>query len=313
MTDVDPGQYSVRELEEELQTITSVDTLESLLAAEKEGRDRTTARDAIEDRIADVAGDGVSTGDGESTLESVRSTADSTATGLVARSATLDRLFGDDLAEPVAETPGFTATFGLLVAAALWTVVAVTGGSLLWTVLATVGVLGGAVVVAFVATAVAGVDAEWLPATVVAATYLFVGVGLFLVTAVLRGLLGPGPVLSFGGRVGPAVAVLATQAVAFALAFETYSRPVLPAAELDGAVPRVASLHVANWWRVAGAAVAVAVVLVLGPLGWLALGGTGGGTARLAWLFLPPAGAVTLVLLYALRKAAVVETAVAEG
>lgn len=320
VTEPDPAEYSVSELEEELESVGTVEALESLLAAEQAGPDRKTAKEAIEARIEAVAG-GESVGDAggpladfdlDLDLEDLRETAGTTAAALVARSAALDRLFGDELSEPVAGTAGFGATFGVLVVAALWPAVTAVGGPTVWTAVVSVGAVFGAALVVLVALSLADVEQRWLPAALVAAAYLIVGAGLLVVSLLLRGVLGSGQPIG-RGLVAPMVAVLGVQAGALALVLGAFSRPVLPAAELDGAAPRAASLHVANWWRVAGVGVVLEVVLLVGLPGWV--GGSGYSLAGpgLAGLFLPTAAAVAALLVYVLRKAAVIERAVAAG
>lgn len=343
MTDLDPGDHSVSELEAELANVGSVEALESLLVAEQEGQDRKTAKQAIEDRIEAVAG-GSATGadagataeaDGGATaeateeaaadeggdggvdvggaVENLQASAGSAVSRLVAFSTALDRLFGDDLAEPVAGTAGFAVAFGALVAAALWAVVVAAGGPLLWTALVSAGSLVAAGVVVLAAVALVDVEERWLGAGLVGVVYLVVGTGLLVGSLVFRGLLGPGAVLGFSGLLAPMAAVLGLQAATLALVYEAYSRPVLPAAELDGAAPSAASLHVANWWRVAAVGVALEALLVVGLPAWMggsryALSGAG-----LAWLFVPTAVAVAALVVYVLRKAVVLERAVAGG
>ncbi len=339
MTTVDPGQYSVADLEEELESIGTVEALESLLAAEQEGKDRQTAKAAIEARIeavatgeatdagaaasdggtateadaatadgesADADGDGAAD-EGGSSLDGLRTTADAAATGLVARSTTLNRLFGEDLAEPVLGTVGSFAVLALLVAGSLWSVVTTGSGSLVWTLLASVASLFATALVVLVAVALTDVETRWLGGGLFAAAYLVFGGGLFLVTRPLLGLLEGGPLFALGGLVAPMAAVLSIQAAALALVYEAFSRPVLPAA--DG----TASLHVANWWRVAGLGVVFELLLVFAIPVWFGSAAVRFGGARAALLFLPTAGAVAALLVYVLRKATVVERAAAEG
>lgn len=339
MTTVDPGQYSVADLEEELESIGTVETLESLLAAEQEGKDRQTAKAAIEARIEAVAtgeaadagaaaSDGgtateadAATADGESdegggaadeggsSLDGLRTTADDAATGLVARSTTLNRLFGEDLAEPVLGTVGSFVVLALLVAGSLWPVVTTGSGSLVWTLVVSVASLFATALVVLVAVAVTDVETRWLGGGLFAAAYLVFAGGLFLVTRPLLGLLQGGPLLALGGLVAPMAAVLSIQAAALALVYEAFSQPVLPAAGADG----TASLHVANWWRVAGLGVVFELLLVFAIPVWFGSAAARFGGARAALLFLPTAGAVAALLVYVLRKATVVERAAAEG
>jgi hypothetical protein len=51
----DPTEYTVAELEQELATVSDPKLLESILAAEIDGQDRTTAKDAIRTRLAKVS------------------------------------------------------------------------------------------------------------------------------------------------------------------------------------------------------------------------------------------------------------------
>ena len=51
---VDPGEHTVEELVEELETVDDPDELEGVLEAERDGEARTTAIEAIEDRLEDV-------------------------------------------------------------------------------------------------------------------------------------------------------------------------------------------------------------------------------------------------------------------
>lgn len=340
MTTVDPGQHSVADLEEELESIGTVEALESLLAAEQEGKDRQTAKAAIEARIEAVAtgeaadagaaasdggtatdadaatadgesadADGGAADEGGSSLDGLRTTVDDAATGLVARSTTLNRLFGEDLAEPVLGTAGSFAVLALLVAGSLWSVVTTGSGSLVWTLVVSVASLFATALVVLVAVALTDVEIQWLGGGLFAAAYLVFGGGLFLVTRPLLGLLEGGPLLALGGLVAPMAAVLSIQAAALALVYEAFSRPVLPAAGADG----TASLHVANWWRVAGLGVVFELLLVLAIPVWFGSAVVRFGGARAALLFLPTAGAVAALLVYVLRKATVVERAAAEG
>jgi chromosome segregation ATPase len=51
---IDPGDHSVSELEEVLEQVDDPAALDAILEAERDGKDRTTAIDAIEDRLGDV-------------------------------------------------------------------------------------------------------------------------------------------------------------------------------------------------------------------------------------------------------------------
>ncbi len=69
---VDPDEHTVDELIEELDTIDDEAELNAILEAERGGRDRKTAREAIEERIAAVGGEGDETeGEYEETAETV--------------------------------------------------------------------------------------------------------------------------------------------------------------------------------------------------------------------------------------------------
>jgi len=54
MTAIDPDDYTVDELTDELETIDDVDDLQAILEAEQAGEDRTTAREAIQDRLEKI-------------------------------------------------------------------------------------------------------------------------------------------------------------------------------------------------------------------------------------------------------------------
>ncbi|THE63615.1 electron transfer flavoprotein subunit alpha/FixB family protein [Salinadaptatus halalkaliphilus] len=77
MTDLDPDEYTVEELSDELETIDDEDVLQSVLEAEQAGQDRQTAREAVHKRLEAVeSGDGVegdteTEGEYEETKESV--------------------------------------------------------------------------------------------------------------------------------------------------------------------------------------------------------------------------------------------------
>ncbi|MGM0389305.1 MAG: electron transfer flavoprotein subunit alpha/FixB family protein [Natrinema limicola] len=59
MTAIDPDDYTVEELTDELETIDDVDDLQAIFEAEQAGQDRTTAREAIQDRLEAIeAADG---------------------------------------------------------------------------------------------------------------------------------------------------------------------------------------------------------------------------------------------------------------
>ncbi|MFC4249068.1 electron transfer flavoprotein subunit alpha/FixB family protein [Natribaculum luteum] len=69
---VDPDEHTVDELIEELDTIEDEAKLNAILEAERGGRDRKTAREAIEERIASVGGEGDETeGEYEETAQTV--------------------------------------------------------------------------------------------------------------------------------------------------------------------------------------------------------------------------------------------------
>ncbi|MDX1744628.1 MAG: electron transfer flavoprotein subunit alpha/FixB family protein [Halobacteriales archaeon] len=53
-TDIDPTDYTVSELKEALADITDQTVLEQILEAEQDGKDRKTAKEAIESRLSDV-------------------------------------------------------------------------------------------------------------------------------------------------------------------------------------------------------------------------------------------------------------------
>lgn len=317
MTDLDPGEHSVAELEAELESVDSVETLESLLVAEQEGRDRKTAKQAIEARMEAVAGaaaadggtaeaataDEAETDDGGGTLDGVRSSAAGSASGLVGWSTTLDRLFGEDLSEPAAGTVGFSALFTVLAVGALWTLATAPGGPLLWTVVVTLTALFGGIVVGLAAAVLSDVDASWLGGSIVGTTYFAVGAGLVVFALLVRGLLRGSLLAGFGGTIAPGVAILGLQATMLMLLFEAYSRPVLPAGGSG-------SLHATNSWRTALFAVAVVLVVVLGVPGWVSGGGFHLAGAGFAWLFLPIAAAAAAVLLHALATSAAVESTV---
>ncbi|MFA9416540.1 electron transfer flavoprotein subunit alpha/FixB family protein [Natrinema sp. HArc-T2] len=57
MTVIDPDDYTVDELTDELETIDDADDLQAILEAEQAGEDRTTAREAIQDRLAELGVD----------------------------------------------------------------------------------------------------------------------------------------------------------------------------------------------------------------------------------------------------------------
>jgi|GEM_PF-48128 len=58
MADVDPGEHTVAELEAALEDIDAVADLEAILEAEASGKDRKTAKEAIEARIAAIGDEG---------------------------------------------------------------------------------------------------------------------------------------------------------------------------------------------------------------------------------------------------------------
>lgn len=55
-SEVNPSNHTVSELRDVLQNVDSVDTLNDILEAEESGKDRTTAKEAIESRISSVEG-----------------------------------------------------------------------------------------------------------------------------------------------------------------------------------------------------------------------------------------------------------------
>ncbi len=57
MTDVDPSDFTVAELKDELESVDDADALDAILDAEREGKDRKTAKEAIERRLDDVGGE----------------------------------------------------------------------------------------------------------------------------------------------------------------------------------------------------------------------------------------------------------------
>ncbi|TMT87147.1 electron transfer flavoprotein subunit alpha/FixB family protein [Haloterrigena sp. H1] len=57
MTAIDPDDYTVDELTDELETIDDADDLQAVLEAERTGQDRTTAREAIQDRLEELGVD----------------------------------------------------------------------------------------------------------------------------------------------------------------------------------------------------------------------------------------------------------------
>ncbi|SDC92942.1 electron transfer flavoprotein subunit alpha/FixB family protein [Natrinema hispanicum] len=59
MPAIDPDDYTVEELTDELETIDDADDLQAIFEAEQAGQDRTTAREAIQDRLEEIgAADG---------------------------------------------------------------------------------------------------------------------------------------------------------------------------------------------------------------------------------------------------------------
>ncbi|WP_227376545.1 electron transfer flavoprotein subunit alpha/FixB family protein [Haladaptatus halobius] len=54
MTDVDPGERTVEELEDDVKTVEDPGALDDLLTSEEEGKDRTTAKEVIQARIDEV-------------------------------------------------------------------------------------------------------------------------------------------------------------------------------------------------------------------------------------------------------------------
>ncbi|MFC4542371.1 electron transfer flavoprotein subunit alpha/FixB family protein [Halosolutus amylolyticus] len=58
MTAIDPDDYTVEELTDELETIDDEETLQSVLEAEQAGQDRTTAREAVRERLEAIDADG---------------------------------------------------------------------------------------------------------------------------------------------------------------------------------------------------------------------------------------------------------------
>ncbi len=57
MTDVNPGDRTVEELEDDVQTVEDPGALDDLLTSEEEGKDRATAKDVIQARIDELADD----------------------------------------------------------------------------------------------------------------------------------------------------------------------------------------------------------------------------------------------------------------
>lgn len=54
MTSIDPSEHTISELEEALEDVDDPDELEAILDAEQEGENRAGAKEAIEERLADV-------------------------------------------------------------------------------------------------------------------------------------------------------------------------------------------------------------------------------------------------------------------
>lgn len=71
MADFDPSEYTVEQLGEKLNTVTDPSELDAALAAEEEGKDRSTAKEAIQERIEAVQAE---TEGGESDDEVVEET-----------------------------------------------------------------------------------------------------------------------------------------------------------------------------------------------------------------------------------------------
>lgn len=75
----DPGDFTVSELRDELEDVTDPDTLETMLEAERDGKDRKTAKEAIEGRRDEVEEESggpldVDVDDVEATTEEIRET-----------------------------------------------------------------------------------------------------------------------------------------------------------------------------------------------------------------------------------------------
>ncbi|WP_254531328.1 electron transfer flavoprotein subunit alpha/FixB family protein [Natrinema gelatinilyticum] len=86
MTTVDPDNHTVDELTDELETIDDADELQAILEAERTGQDRTTAREAIHNRLEEIGAtlegveEGTETeGEYEETAEDVGDDADADA------------------------------------------------------------------------------------------------------------------------------------------------------------------------------------------------------------------------------------------
>ena len=65
MTAIDPDDYTVEELSDELETIDDADDLQAIFEAERTGQDRTTAREAIQDRLEEIGAADAEHGDTE--------------------------------------------------------------------------------------------------------------------------------------------------------------------------------------------------------------------------------------------------------
>ncbi|WP_458187104.1 electron transfer flavoprotein subunit alpha/FixB family protein [Haladaptatus sp. NG-WS-4] len=68
MTDIDPGERTTDELEDDVKTVKDPGALDDLLAAEEEGKDRTTAKEVIQARIDELqeeTEDGEAAGDAD--------------------------------------------------------------------------------------------------------------------------------------------------------------------------------------------------------------------------------------------------------
>ncbi|WP_266077274.1 electron transfer flavoprotein subunit alpha/FixB family protein [Haladaptatus caseinilyticus] len=117
MTDVNPGDRTVEELEEDVQTVEDPGTLDDLLADEESGKDRKTAKEVIQARIdelddtgTDEAGDTGTEGEYESTAEDVEdpdegeaTTSESDVSDSEAESDETDEEEDDGLSHPTAD------------------------------------------------------------------------------------------------------------------------------------------------------------------------------------------------------------------
>lgn len=328
MTDIDPADYSVSDLEDALSSVDDVGVLEAVLQAEQEGKDRKTAKGVIERRLEEVAGGGAATGGGDEAPEAMadgegasgsdptaavagavdtageslgrfRAGTTAAAPSLVGRSAALERLFGRETDAPLWDAPGFVGYVAVLALVSLWQAVGPGAGSSLsrGPVIVLAVLVAGALLVLF-AWGLADLEQTWLPATATFVAYaVLAGVLVLLNAAIAGGGAGaPAPL----GLLAAAVPLVALQGATLGLLVEAGARPLSAGTDGD------ASLHLANWWRATGVALAL---LLLGLLTGSPAGASGIPSAGAIVAFVPPGLAVGTLVLYVLRKSALAEGA----